>query len=68
MYVRVNYGVNAGKIIDMRPDIAQELLRSGRASDPRFEKRPEVRPEVTVSSPNPETGSATRKRRLSRSN
>ena len=67
MYVRVNFGINAGKIIDMRPDIAQELLKSGRATDPRFEKRPN---EITSELPAvpPQTATPGRKRRLFRSN
>jgi len=67
MYVRVNYGVNAGKIIDMRPDIAQELLRSGRATDPRFEKRPNEVTSELLAVP-PQSAALSRKRRLLRSN
>jgi len=66
MFVRVKFGINAGKIIDMRPEEARELLKAGRAVDPRLEKERPIAAEAPVPA-NP-SASSSRKRRLFRSN
>ena len=67
MFVRVKFGINAGKIIDIRPEEARELLKAGRAVDPRLEKKRPIETEAPAPTPNP-SASSSRKRRLFRSN
>jgi hypothetical protein len=38
VFVRPNFGQRAGEVQFMRPDIARELIASGRATDPRLEE------------------------------
>jgi hypothetical protein len=51
MYIKVLFGAHEGQVLDIEPETARELLKSGRAENPFQEPVTLTLPEIKVTIP-----------------